>query len=153
MRDNRLSYIRISLHLLILTISLPTIWVFSACAEGKRGELLIGGECEYKRYKGQATIISVTKKSRHDIKQQEKYEVKFLFTTDQEIKETYAQSEGQKFLLLLSNSSYPGKRYLEKYGIEVGRIFDCYLKVIVKGTCTPVLFEFPFIRLDDYFEN
>jgi hypothetical protein len=141
------------MHLLILTISLSTLWVFSACAEGKKGELLIGGECEYKRYKGRAEILSVIKKSGPDINLQEKYEVKFLFTTDREIKETYAQLEGKEFLLLLSNSSYPGPGYLEKYGIEVGRVFDCYLKVIVKGTCTPVLFEFPFIRLDDYFEN
>ncbi len=49
--------------------------------------------------------------------------------------------------------SYPGPQFLEKYGIGVGKVFDCYLKVIIKGTCTPMLFEFPSIRLDDYFEN
>jgi len=54
---------------------------------------------------------------------------------------------------LLSNLSYPGKAFLEKYDIAVSRDFDCYLKVIIKGTCTPILFEFPSIMLDDYFED
>jgi len=53
---------------------------------------------------------------------------------------------------MLKNSGYPGPKFLEKYGIEAGKSFECHLKVIVKGTCTPILFEFPTIDLRDYFE-
>jgi hypothetical protein len=116
-------------------------------------EHLIGGQCEYKVYEGSAKIISIAKKSGPDNYPYERYEVKFTFTPDQEIKEAYAQTEGKEFLLMLTNSSYPGSKFLEKYGIEIGKIFACYLKVITKGTCTPVLFEFPDVKLDDYFEN
>jgi hypothetical protein len=130
------------------------ICAFSTFTEDKgKGEHLIGGQCEYKVYEGRAKIISITKKSEPDSYPYERDEVKFLFTPDQEIKEAYAQTEGKEFLLLLSNSSYPGPKFLEKYGIKIGKVFACYLKVIIKGTCTPVLFEFPYIRLDDYFEN
>ncbi len=130
------------------------ICAFSTLTVDKgKGEHLIGGQCEYKVYEGRAKIISITKKSEPDNYPYERYEVKFLFTPDQEIKEAYVQTEGKEFLLLLSNSSCPGPKFLEKYEIKIGKVFACYLKVIIKGTCTPVLFEFPYIRLDDYFEN
>lgn len=115
-------------------------------------ERFVGGRCEYKKYKGQAKISSLTKKIEPD-NLYEKYEVKFIFIPEEKINEPYAEVEGREFLLLLSNSSYPGPKFLEKYGIEVDRVFDCYLKVITKGTCTPTIFEFPTIKLDDYLEN
>ena len=110
---------------------------------------VFGGQCEYKKYSGQAKIISIHKRELSN----ESYEVKFSFHTDEIIKERYGQVEGKEYLLLLDNSFYPGPRFLKKYGIEVGKYFDCYLKVITRGTCTPVLFDFPTIDLSDYFEN
>ena len=139
---------------LILTIIMSLIWVSSSYAGDKvNRERLVGGECEYKQYEGQVRIISITKITDRISYSRESYEVKFIFFPDQEVKESFAQTEGREFLLLLSNGSYPGPKFLEKYRIEVGRVFDCYLKVIIKGACTPILFEFPSIRLDDYFEN
>ena len=79
--------------------------------------------------------------------------VKFSFFTEEEIKEAHGKVEGKEFLLTLANSWYPGPKFLRKYGIEVDRSFDCYLKVITKGTCTPILFDFPAINLSDYFES
>ena len=113
----------------------------------------MGGPCEYKQYNGRANIISITVKSEAHNDSHETYRVKFAFTSDQEIQENFAQTEGKEFVLLLNNSNYPGPKFLEKYDIQVGKIFDCHMKVITKGTCTPVVFEFPTIRLDDYFEN
>jgi hypothetical protein len=114
---------------------------------------LMGGPCEYKQYNGRANIISITVKSEAHNDSHETYRVKFAFTSDQEIQENFAQTEGKEFVLLLNNSNYPGPKFLEKYDIQVGKVFDCYMKVITKGTCAPVVFEFPTIRLDDYFEN
>lgn len=130
------------------------IYIYAVHAEDMvSNERLIGGPCEYTQYKGHAKIISITKKNERESYLHERYEVKFLFIPDQEIKESYAQAEGKEFLLMLSNSSYPGPKFLEKYGIRTEKVFDCNLKVIIKGTCTPILFEFPSIALDDYFEN
>ena len=114
---------------------------------------LAGGPCEYKQYKGQAKIISITQKRKPHNYPHEIYEVKFSFTSDQEVKEKNARTEGKEFVLLLNNSNYPGPKFIEKYDIQFGNVFKCYMKVIVGGTCTPVVFEFPTIRLDDYFEN
>ena len=54
---------------------------------------------------------------------------------------------------LLTNSWYPGPEFIEKYGIEVDKQFDCSLQLITKGTCTPVIFEFRQIDAADYFET
>jgi len=117
---------------------------------------VVGGPCEYKVYGGHAKILSIHKKdlppevggSSNVV-----YEVKFSFTPDEEIKEAYGQVEKKEYLLLLTNSSYPGPGFLKKYGIEPGKYFGCYLKVITRGTCTPVLFDFPTINLTDYSES
>ena len=89
---------------------------------------VVGGQCEYKKYRGQAKIISVRKKELPN----ESYEVKFCFYTDEIIAEAYGQVEGKKYLLLLDNSSYPGAKFLKKYRIEKGKYFDCFLKVITR---------------------
>jgi hypothetical protein len=114
---------------------------------------VVGGQCEYKQYEGRAEIISINKIVGSVTDPHERDEVKFRFIPNREIEESFGQTEGREFLLMLRNSSYPGSKYLEKYGIEVGKVFDCHLKVISKGTCTPMLFEFPSIRLDDYSAN
>lgn len=117
----------------------------------EKGESLVGGRCEYKSYAGKARIVSI-EKAPSKISSSEGYEVKFVFLSSGSVEESFARTEGKEFLLLLADSSHPGPKFLKKYGIEAGRVFDCILKVITKGTCTPVLFEFPSIRLDDYFE-
>lgn len=128
------------------------LFYFATFAHGAE-QLLSGGVCEYKEYKGYATISSITIKNDSRKKSHEQYIVKFSFTSETEVKEKYARTEGKQFVLLLANSGYPGQKYLEKYGIHVGKIFDCTMKVIIGGTCTPVLFEFPNIKLDDYREK
>jgi hypothetical protein len=56
----------------------------------------------------------------------------------------------REHLLTLNNGWYVGSRFLEKYGIQTGKSFPCILKVIEKGACTPVVFEFETIDLKDY---
>lgn len=115
-----------------------------------------GGPCEYKIYKGTAEIISIHKKEMpkdYGGPSHESYEVKFSYHTDEYIKEAHGKVEGKEHVLLLTNSWYPGPRFLHKYGIAVGKNFDCHLKVITKGPCTPVIFDFPAIDLSDYFES
>jgi len=117
---------------------------------------VVGGPCEYKEYKGTARIISIRHKTMpktHGGFSYEPYEVKFSFHPDERIEESFAQVEGREYTLMLNNSWYPGPKFLHKYGIEVGAYFDCGLNVITKGSCTPIIFDFPDINLSDYFEN
>ena len=149
--DSRMSYS------LLLTVLLFFLWVFSCCAMDKPAERrVVGGLCDYKAYRGHAKILSIHEKElppKLGGPSNVVYEVKFSFTPHEEIKERYGQVEGKDYLLLLANSSYPGPGFLKKYGIEQGKCFECYLKVITRGTCTPVFFDFPTIDLSDYSES
>ena len=129
-----------------LPFILSLLWVISACAEMKEKEgIRVGGICEYKAYKGRAKIISITpRKGDTDLKNE--YEIKFLFFPEEEIMEPYARADGKEFLLLINNAYFPDRPFIQKYDIKIGKIFDCSLRVIVKGTCTPILFEFPFTK-------
>lgn len=115
-----------------------------------------GGPCEYKTYSGHAEILSVRLKELpkgypgppHD-----SYEVRFLFFPDHHIEEPSTQVEGKPQFLTPTNSRYPGPRFIKKYGIAEGQTFDCRLKVVTRGACTLMVFEFPAIDLWDYFES
>jgi hypothetical protein len=113
-------------------------------AEDKKKEALrAGGSCEYHRYEGRAEITSLQKAVDPYKKGVGSFEVKFRFIPNQEIKESFAQVADREFLLEIRQSSYLSPKQINKYGIQKGRFFDCTLKVIVRGTCTPILFEFP----------
>jgi hypothetical protein len=117
----------------------------------------MGGEHrKHRTYTGRVEIITVRPKKLargHPVPPYEIYEVRFLFFPDQRIKEPYAQVPGKPQLYTLTNSRYHEPQFLRKYDIAEGQTFDCYLKVITRGTCTPVVFEFPDIGRRDYFES
>lgn len=135
------------------TIQLLAVFFLTACSIRTPTTVSEGGPCEYKKYKGQAKIESITQKPKPPSYSHEIFEVKFSFESDQEITENFARTNAKEFVLLLNNSEYPGSKFLKKYNIQVGEIFECHMKVITKGTCTPIIFEFPTIKLDDYFEK
>jgi hypothetical protein len=127
-----------------LFMVMSLLCALSGCAEMKARETPPpGGECEYKSYEGSAKIISIIPRE-EPTSSREEYEIKFLFLSEQEIEESYAQVEGREFLLLIKNRYFPRRNFIERYGIKVGKIFPCTLEVIVGGSCTPFLFEFPF---------
>lgn len=145
---------KFTIYCMIQVFIIACINIFPAyAADTAKEEHLIGGPCEYKIYEGRAKIISINARTYPGDPSDEKYEVKFAFYPDQKIIEPYVQTENKEYILLLTNSSSPGKNFLMKYGIEVGKVFACNLKVIKKGTCSPTLFEFPSICLDDYGEK
>lgn len=127
------------------------VGIFTTCALSESPKT--GGQCDYKSYNGQAEITSINRIEKSPNGSPEAYEIKFTFIPDQEIEEEFARTGGKEFLLLLNNSSYPDIKFLEKYGISAGKLFKCSLKVITKGTCTPIIFEFPSINLSDYIKK
>ncbi len=119
-----------------------------SCAETKtKGDgRVAGGPCSYESYPGKAEVVSVTKTD-------DGYDAMFIFRSEKAPQETYARVEGKTHRLLLTNGSLPRHGFLRKYGIETGKVLPCNLDVIVKGTCTPVLFKFPTVDLTDYEAN
>ena len=107
---------------------------------------LVGGTCEYENYKGSARISSITKLGQGGEPSEDWYEVKFFFLRKEKIEKSFARVEGRELILQIGNRSSFGRRFLEKNCIRVGETIDCILKVITRGACTPVLFEFPSIK-------
>jgi len=115
-----------------------------------------GGPCEYDDYQGKATILTIRKKKMpkgYGGPSHDSYDVKFNFSPSMKIKQAHGKVEGKIYSLKLTNSWYPGPKFLLKYNIKEGKTFNCILKVITKGTCTPTLFDFPDVNLNDYFES
>jgi hypothetical protein len=128
---------------------------------------IVGGACSYDRIPGTCKIISVTKTS-DSIRQAavtggpgyEGFAIKFRFTPSaqkQEYSQKWADRIGdvlaKEYTLLLTNSWYPGEKFLDKYKIVEAKTFDCKLGLITKGACAPVILEFPDINTSDYFET
>lgn len=101
----------------------------------------VGGACEYKHYKGEAQITSV--KQRQD--NQATYDVRFSFHPQESIQEAFAKTENKQWSMVQDDFSSLQQNFLTKNGIKTGKRYPCIMKVITKGTCTPVLFEFPTI--------
>ena len=102
-----------------------------------------GGPCEYHRYEGLAEVTSLRQTVDPYSQGKESWEVKFRFIPNQEIKESFAQVAGREFLLEIGQSPYLSREFIERQGVQIGRTFNGYLLAITRGTCTPVLFEFP----------
>ena len=127
------------LVLVLLSIS------FSVCAEDNPVETprkgKVGGPCSYKEYTGRAHITAI---SQGNDSTSDTYEVKFLFYPDEEITEAFAaKAQAREFNLHTKRGTNPRMTYIRKNGIAVGGEHDCILDVIVHGTCTPMIFQFP----------
>jgi hypothetical protein len=111
----------------------------------------VGGPCEYKDYKGKAEIVSVQKREfgsgSTSIKQpNESYQVTYYFHPENNIQETFVHVESRYFVLLLPDSSYPDRMFIQRNDINPEKKLDCVLKVITKGACTPMIFTFPTLK-------
>ena len=131
-----IGFASVSMALIFLVLS-------SAYASGpiSSSKQRVGGSCVYKQYKGDAEIVSVIPRTGFPAE----YEIKFSFHPHETIQEEFAQVEGNQWLIVQKDSSYPKDDFLTQYYIKAGKRLQCYMKVITKGTCTPVLFDFPTI--------
>ncbi len=125
-------------------------------AEPGRPDRMVGGACQYKSYPGTAKVLAFEKipaKKAVEKGGGDEYDVRFIFYPETTPIEKFAQVEGKTHRLVLMNGSLPKEGFLKKYGISPGKTLPCHLDVIVKGTCTPVVFQFPTVDLTDYEAN
>lgn len=117
-----------------------------SCPAGGKSTKL-GGPCRYDTYDGRAEIISVTPIESTGAA---KASVRFLFHPDRPVDQKWLQTAGRIQNLRMVNGQDPSLGFIKKYGLETGRAVKCQLKVIIKGTCTPVIFDFPDVDRTDY---
>ena len=143
-------------YLMLTAVAFLLSMVSCGAVDGSPSKRIVGGQCEYREYTGKATVVSVRPRELQDRDPRpdyDQYEVRFIFHPDETIQERHGQVEGREFHLLQRNSRYPGPAFLRKYGIEEGSVLDGSVKVITRGTCTPILFDFPLFDLDDHSEG
>jgi len=112
------------------------------------------GSCEYEKHPIRIKIISVKNLSPSSSSDQTTYEIRFVVLLTPELPKIIEnRSFGRDYQMLLHNKTFPGPLFIKKYEISRGKIFDGYYHILVRGTCRPGFFEFPGIKLDDYFES
>lgn len=124
-------------------------------------DLKAGGCCTYNSFSGHARITRIMK-TEASVGQKgiiggagyEGYEVWFRFIPEQKLPSGFDSSGflGREHLYTLQNGWYVGPRYLEKYKIRTGKEYPCVLKIIEKGSCSPLVFDFTTMGRGDYFE-
>jgi hypothetical protein len=111
---------------------------------GTQQESMVGGSCEYRSYPGQAEIVSVAPMEAATAAAGSRYDVKFRFIPDGPVEESLGKAALERtFSLLPDREMPPDRAYIEKFDIRPGTRIGCTLKVITRGTCTPILFDFP----------
>ena len=125
--------------IVLLVAALPGIGCSKTGSEIAR-EPLVGGPCEYRSYPGQAEIVSVTPSTAAS----GRFDVRFRFIPDGVVEEPLGKSALERtFPLLPDREMPPDRAYVEQLDIRPGTRVGCTLRVITRGTCTPVLFDFP----------
>jgi hypothetical protein len=76
--------------------------------------------------------------------------VKFRFIPDGPVEEPLGKAALERtFSLLPDREMPPDRAVIEKFDIRPGKRLGCVLKVITRGTCTPILFDFPSLAPGD----
>jgi len=132
--------------LIILPFILFTLFACVRAEPDRQSGQWAGGPCQYKNYPGKATILSIASRKADHPDQIKRFDVKFSFTPQENIHESFARTEGKTFNLYGYNFQYPDGEFITEHDIHIGRILDGSLQVIVSGTCTPVWFDFPALK-------
>ena len=72
-----------------------------------------------------------------------RFDVRFIFHPDRKVTQSFAAPGDRQFLFLLNLTRQPDEKDVQAYGLTPGARVKGVMQVIVKGTCTPVLFDFP----------
>jgi hypothetical protein len=131
------------LTIFFIVAGLPGIGCSMTNSETARGPL-VGGPCEYKSYPGQAEIVSVAPWAPPAAAAGERFDVKFRFIPEGPVEEPLGKAALQRtFSLFPDREMPPDRAFIERFDIRPGKRLGCTLKVITRGTCTPILFDFP----------
>ena len=111
----------------------------------------VGGGCEYIKYEGIAKIKSIyTVPSDEYNCPNEPKKIKFEFTpnniSDRD-QYKYTNYNDSANYMRINAGMNPSQLWIDNNKIEIGKEYKCFRTEIKKGTCTPVVFEFPDLDL------
>jgi len=110
----------------------------AGCAAQEAGDSprRVGGPCEYRDVPGTCRIDKVEPSGANSYG--EGFRTLFTF-----LPESPSEPEASGVALKIGDGQDPTHRYLKENGIKAGRRFPCVRRVLVRGTCTPVVYAFP----------
>lgn len=117
--------------------------------------------CSYDSFPGKAVVVSVeqTPASSHQVSVgggpgYRGYEVVYRFTPNAPLADPQAaEFAAMPHVFQLTNSWYPGEKFIAKYKLNPMQSFAATLKVIKGGACTPYVIELKGVDTTDYFET
>ena len=137
------------LTILLIGAALPGIGCSMTGSETTRAPL-VGGPCEYRSYPGQAEIVTVAPMEAPAAAAGGRFDVKFRFIPNGPVEEPLGKTAlDRTFSLLPDREMPPDRAFMEKFDIRPGKRLGCTLQVITRGTCTPILFDFPSLTPGD----
>ena len=135
--------------IILIVVVLPGNGCSMTNSETTRGPL-VGGPCAYRSYPGQAEIVSVAPWATPAAEAGERFDVKFRFIPEGPIAEPLGKAALERTFSLLPDREMPPRRaFIERFDIRPGKRLGCTLKVITRGSCTPILFDFPSLAPGD----
>ena len=136
--------------LFTITLSLVLIVGLTVCGDNSSSDNgSVGGECKYKYIPGIAEIVSISQPDKGENNcLNDPVKITFKFSPNaSNVPEQYLypnwSDENQIFTI--SDGKNPPRQCVIDEGLTVGSQHECVRKEIVKGTCTPVIFHFPFV--------
>jgi hypothetical protein len=145
-----LKYLWVILGIFIIILLL---WVNINATDMKSGDTLkriVGGPCDYHDYKGKAEVQSLEKifdETHYNNRTiRELFKITYYVYPEETIHETFINLKRRKFILTLPDSSYPDSYFIQKNDIYPGKKLDCFIKVIKRGSCSPVIIRFPSLK-------
>ncbi|WP_051261544.1 hypothetical protein [Desulfovibrio inopinatus] len=125
--------------------------VFCNTAHAGKSQL-VGGPCTYFTTEGVAHILSISPDLSASNLPYTAQKILFTYKPQSDAAKTGLHTQNKTFVFTLTNGILPGPRYIARYKLRPGIDIPVHLKTITKGTCTPVVFDFPTLDQSDYFE-
>lgn len=116
----------------------------TGCAAQEAGDSprRVGGPCEYRDVPGTCRVDKVEPAGANPYG--DGFRTLFTF-----LPESPSEPETSGLALKIGDGQDPTNRFLRENRIEPGRSLPCLRRVLVRGTCTPVVYTFP--GLEDVF--
>ena len=132
--------------ILIIAVSM----IFISCGRNSKSDKP-GGNCEYNQFEGSAKIISIKDAPKSDYNCPENPKlVIFEFTPanlSDRSKYSFKNFSDNSVQMKINDGANPSLAWIKKNKIEAGKKYRCVRTELTKGTCTPVIFEFPDLDL------
>jgi hypothetical protein len=135
--------------LILVIIFLSSLTIISCTSANS--EQLDGGPCDYQRYSGSAIIAEIVPAPSGDYNcANQPMRIKFIFIPDDSTasaKYRFNQWSDTCQYLRINAGCNPSFAWVDKNNIKAGNTYKCFRCEETKGSCTPVVFEFPEINL------